>query len=517
MKRQIVNIVNFIRAVEPRMPIDMLQPVREQIRLMKKFGLRGTFLLQYDALIMPEFTDMLRRLDPAQFEIGVWFEVVQPLTEKAGIPWTGRWSWDWHVHCGFSMGYTKAQREMLIDELYERFRSIFGYYPKVFGSWIFDSHTARYVCDRYGADALCNCKEQFGTDGYTLWGGYYGQGYYPSRKNMFMPAQTSEAQLSAPLFRMLGSDPIYQYDVGMNPETGADACQKVVTLEPVYGGTDGGGGDRGWVDWFLRENYNGDCLSFGYAQAGQENSFGWPDMREGLEYQFARFAQLQAEGKLTVEPLGDTGRWFKSEYVVTPASAITAHTAFDDPEKSSVWYSSRFYRANLYFDHGSVRVRDLYLFCEDQPDRYDSEVCTANEACYEALPLIDGNRQSGGGVVAGLYPLDADGRTLECSPLRFSDMGGGCAEADYGALKVVLNENRIELRGGEGFSLEARLAPETSYVPQILGDSQRRLKLKYAGTEYSVHLTAGRFDGLRRVISENGVICAEFETREVSL
>ena len=99
MKRQIVNIVNFIRAVEPRMPIDMLQPVREQIRLMKEFGLRGTFLLQYDALIMPEFTDMLRQLDPAQFEIGVWFEVVQPLTEKVGIPWTGRWSWDWHVHC----------------------------------------------------------------------------------------------------------------------------------------------------------------------------------------------------------------------------------------------------------------------------------------------------------------------------------------------------------------------------------------------------------------------------------
>ena len=46
MKRQIVNIVNFIRAVEPRMPVDMIRPVREQIALMKRHDLRGTFLLQ---------------------------------------------------------------------------------------------------------------------------------------------------------------------------------------------------------------------------------------------------------------------------------------------------------------------------------------------------------------------------------------------------------------------------------------------------------------------------------------
>ena len=45
-KRQIVNIVNFIRDVEPRGPVDLVEPVREQIALMKRLGLRGTFLLQ---------------------------------------------------------------------------------------------------------------------------------------------------------------------------------------------------------------------------------------------------------------------------------------------------------------------------------------------------------------------------------------------------------------------------------------------------------------------------------------
>jgi len=511
MKRQIVNIVNFIRAIEPRGPVDLIEPVREQIRLMKEFGLRGTFLLQYDALLMPEYTDMLRALDPAQFEIGVWFEVVQPLADKTGIPWTGRWPWDWHVHCGFSMGYTKRQREMLIDELYERFRSTFGYYPRVFGSWIFDSHTARYVCDRYGADALCNCKEQFGTDGYTLWGGYYGQGYYPSRENVFMPAGSEAVQLPAPLFRMLGSDPVYQYDFGMDPETGADSCQKVVTLEPVYTGQ--GGGDRSWVDWFLRENYNGDCLSFGYAQAGQENSFGWPAMGEALEYHFSRFAALQAEGRLTVEPIGDTGRWFKSEYAVTPPSAITAHTAYDDPEKSSVWYSSRFYRANLYFDHGGVRIRDLHLFCDQLPDPYEDCVCTANEAAYETLPVADGNRHSGKGIIGGLYPLDGGGRPLACGSLTFTDLGSGRARADYGAVSFVLSENRIELRGPSDLRLQSRIAPGAEHAPQVLNLSDRLLRLRYGGADYSIRLISGRFDGADAVLSEDGAIIAEFETQ----
>ncbi|MBQ2277510.1 MAG: hypothetical protein II333_02970, partial [Clostridia bacterium] len=88
--RQIVNIINFIRAVEPRSPMDLVTPVKEQIRLMKEHNLRGTFLLQYDALILPEYTDMLKALDPAQFEFGVWFETVQPQVEAAGLKWRGR-------------------------------------------------------------------------------------------------------------------------------------------------------------------------------------------------------------------------------------------------------------------------------------------------------------------------------------------------------------------------------------------------------------------------------------------
>ena len=73
MKRQIVNFINFIRGNEPRFEIDLFETVKGHIDLLTKYGFKGTFLLQYDALINPEYTDMLKALPSDQFEIGVWF------------------------------------------------------------------------------------------------------------------------------------------------------------------------------------------------------------------------------------------------------------------------------------------------------------------------------------------------------------------------------------------------------------------------------------------------------------
>ena len=503
--RQIVNIINFIREVEPREPINLLETVQEEINLMKQYDLRGTFLLQYDALLDPVYVDLMKSLDPAQFEFGVWFEVVQPLVEKIGLTWRGRYPWDWHVHCGFSMGYTKPQREALLDELYSKFKEIFGYYPRVFGSWFFDSHTARYVSDKYGVDAFCNCKEQYGTDGYTLWGGYYGQGYYPSRDNVFLPAQNKEAQIPAPLFRMLGSDPVYQYDLGLDVDSGARPIQNVITLEPAYN-EGGGGGHPGWIDWYMKENFNGECLSFGYAQAGQENSFPWDRIQQGLTYQFPLFAKLQAEGKLIVEPLGETGRRFKETYAVTPASTITAHSAFDDPEKKSIWYCSRYYRANIYADKNGLRIRDLHIFKEDYPDPFEDKVCPNNEATYDTLPVVDGNVYSGNGVIAGAYPIDVNGNAFAAGDFRFTPIGENSALVDYGSIRFTLMENGMKIISDEDFTLDTRIGKMEHHFPTLVSCNDTTLCLHYNGMDYGIELTTGRFNGATEILSEDRTI-----------
>lgn len=186
-KPRIVNIINFIRLLEPRyngkITEDILyQTVVNQLDMMKKHNLAGTFLLQYDALMNSRYQKLLKDM-PKEYEIGAWWEIPQPLVEKAGMKWRGRFPWDWHVNVGFSVGYTPDERKKLVDIYFEDFKEIFGFYPKSVGSWFIDEVTLNYMHEKYGIVASCNCRDQIGTDGYTLWGGYWNQAYYPSKVN----------------------------------------------------------------------------------------------------------------------------------------------------------------------------------------------------------------------------------------------------------------------------------------------------------------------------------------------
>ncbi|MGQ9801854.1 MAG: hypothetical protein ACUVRL_09365 [Candidatus Saccharicenans sp.] len=157
----------------------------------------------------------MRELLADKFEISAWWETPQPLVEKAGLRGRGRYPRDWRADVGFATGYKPEECEKLIDTYMEDFTSIFGYIPKSVGSWFIYAHSPKYMHDKYGIVASCNCKDQAGTDGYTLWGRYWSGGYYPSRVNAYMPAQNPDNQIPVPIFRMLGSDPINQYDSGL--------------------------------------------------------------------------------------------------------------------------------------------------------------------------------------------------------------------------------------------------------------------------------------------------------------
>lgn len=461
-KKQILNIINFIRACEPRCEMNLYEPVKEQIALLARYRLSGTFLLQYDALLDPNFVAMMKSEENRQNELGVWLEVVEPLCKAAGLPWRGRFPWDWHANVGFSVGYTPAERERLVDVLFEGFKAVFGCYPRVMGSWIIDAHTLNYAAERYGLDASCNCKDQWGTDGYTLWGAYYNGAYYPSRKNVFAPAATRESAIMAPVFRMLGSDPVYQYDFGLDPSSEAPAYQGVVTLEPVYAGKNGGGGEKAWVDWFFDSIYNGKCLSHAYTQAGQENSFGWPAMKKGLEMQFAAFEALQKKG-VVIETLGESGRWFQKNHPVTPAAAMVSENDWKGLGKRSVWYNSRFYRANLFADEEGLRLRDLTLFDENYPERYLDTVCESSVLQFDNLPVIDGNRFSGGGVRAGGYLL-VDGALFLPEAMETEELGEE-------SLKVTLTD-----RAGKGITA---LFEEKKLTLALTGEGALTLAIRF--------------------------------------
>lgn len=381
---RIINIVNFIRQTDYRLDNAdslMFDAVQKQIALSNKYNFPTTFLFQYDSLINPEYQQLMKTQLGDNCELGAWWEITQPHVEAAGIPWRGEHSWVSTANIAFTPGYTKAEREKLVDVYMAKFKEIYGRYPVSVGSWFIDSHTLQYMYDKYGIVASCNCKDQVGTDGYTLWGGYWNQAYYPSRLNAYMPAQTEKQQIPVPVFRMLGSDPMYQYDAGCGT-----AYQGVISLEPVYRDA---GMNRNWVDYFLESIVNEPCLAFNYAQAGQENSFTWSAMGKGLEMQFAVFDSLRNAGKIKLETLGESGRWFRKQFATTPATAITVMKDVRGKDNKSVWYNSRYYRANLFWEKDGFCFRDIHLFDENYKSEYLDTPGEGNRFFYYTLPLVD--------------------------------------------------------------------------------------------------------------------------------
>ena len=110
---RIINIINLTRDVEPREQWanrNSYWVLINQIKLLQKYNLPATFLIQYDAMMNIHYQNLLKKLDLRKYEIGMSLEVVQPLVEKAGLKWRGRWGWDPDPNVGMIIGYTPGER-----------------------------------------------------------------------------------------------------------------------------------------------------------------------------------------------------------------------------------------------------------------------------------------------------------------------------------------------------------------------------------------------------------------------
>jgi len=129
---KVVNIMNFVRQIDEREENStqrMLEMTEQELHLVNEYGLDNTFLLQYDAICDEDFVSLFKREATDKTELGIWYEIVEPLTTACGLPYRSErgWKWDWHIDPGFSMAYLPAQREQLIDEAMRKFKEVFGF------------------------------------------------------------------------------------------------------------------------------------------------------------------------------------------------------------------------------------------------------------------------------------------------------------------------------------------------------------------------------------------------------
>lgn len=514
--KNIVNIINFLRGMGSQTDnIDLLEPITENIKLLKELNLKSTFLVQYDVMDSEEMVSALKGAGDL-FEIGGWLEIVEPLATSAGEKWRGRQHWDYHANVDFPIGYTPDVRRKIVDRFMERFYEVFGKYPKSMGAWLIDSITLDYLKEKYNIEAACICRDQYGTDGYNFWGGYYSQGYYPAKRNMLCPAQTKEQQIELPVFRMLGSDPIHQYDSGLIGEDGKikpSAWQKVITMEPAYPLY---GGNPEWSDWFFRNNYSGNNLGFAYTQIGQENSFGWPRVETGLRAQYMMAKKMADEGTVSVESLSESGKWFKSEFEYSPTCSLPFGDDWSDKKAQSYWYYSRFYRTDIYVEDKRFWLRDLHIFDENYAERYFEDIERSNCSLYDTLPVMDGYRFSKEDFRAGGYFKTSNGKEICVNSVSATQNHENSKQeihfsTDKGDFDVFCSEKALCI-SAKSTDFTLTFSGIAEFVnPEIV--NEKTLGLMHNGYNYILSIKDGNLnidDGVPCVGSENGKISFVF-------
>lgn len=437
-----VNVMNFARQCEPRdAAADKLlfSVTQQQLELVNELEVPNTFLLQYDTLCDARYVKLFREKAGELTETGLWYEIVEPLTAACGMPYESEngWKWDWHIRPGFSMAYTPKERDVLIDEAMRKYREVFGAYPKVVGSWLIDTRTACRLADKYGVKCLCICRDQTNTDAYSLVGGYFNGAYFPSRKNLFTPAQTSENVLDVPVLRLLGPSPIHNYDNDKFISAQAkDASCVLWTLEPVWYAGENAKFENAMLEYFFGD----EALNFCYAQIGQENSFAGSDILTPLRRQIET---LRARGDVRFEKMSETAARFRERFGnETPATVTSGMKNWDSEDLQSVYYQCKNYVANLFRDGKRVFIRAFYLFDENVPEHYAEKTCESFYALYENLPLVDTVVWAEGVRVNIGLTLDENGGAF-C----FEALSDTCAKVSWNDCSVVFTQEGIETAG----------------------------------------------------------------------
>lgn len=517
----IVNIYNFIRkTVYPSGEFveDDFQTVVQEIELIKQYGFPATYALKHDALMDSRFSGLVKDSIDEYDEVGAWWEITEELAKRAGVKWKGETPIDDHVDKGYSLGYSKEDRIKMVDVYMKDFKEVFGYYPKTVGSWVMDIVTLTYMYENYGVIGGALCRDQIGTDGFTLWGGYFNQAYYPSKLNEYIPAQSKEMQLDMPIFRLLGPDPIYNFEEGLRSE-----LKGVHTLEPAWII----GQSKEWVNWFFECLNDEECLGFSYAQVGQENTFLWNTMYKGYEVQIEQISELEEDGKVRVETLKESALWYRRKYKLTPPTTFGAQKDWNTYKMKTLWYNSRFYRTSFLFENNELTIRDIHLFNEKYKSRYYDDILNSHESIFDALPLMRPHywkneideRPEISFVKSrriGVY------EKLKGKKLDFKKFGEASYKLNFkleddGEIEFICHEDSMQITFSGKIKNEAMICINT--LPVLKEFNSNSLLCEHNNFKYGISLLKGEFvfdeESNILITSENGEILINLNISDV--
>lgn len=359
-----VVFINQVRGLECCQK-GSLEYTKNQIKLFEKNGLAATFVLRYDALVNEQFSSLFKQNKSPLFEYGVFLEITPQLAHDAGITYRGteeRW---YRAQYAYLVGYSQAERKKLIDTAMAAFKKEFGTYPKITGGWIIDTYSGEYLSETYGVEIHEITREQWGTDGYALYGGSILSSYSPSKNWLFTPAHTQENTSHLRIIRQTLSDPVRNYgDLTSGYTSQPNDYRRTKNFE--------------YFKHLMRQVAH---YSYPVAILGLENS---------LEEKYQKEYEKQVKFILTT--IDKRGVILPKDIPKTEKINYLSGVDFSDKTYKSYWIETTKYRVRLIEKDNRIQITDLRIFDELHKDPYFEDPIGEKTAFWEIPYVFDSSK-----------------------------------------------------------------------------------------------------------------------------
>lgn len=336
---QFVTIVNPIRV--SKYTKNLQNSFEAQYQETQKRNLPATWLLTYDVLENSEMTAELGKIDQSH-ELGIFLEITPNFANKAEIEYNKTDSWH-RAHALFLSGYRQEDRNKLIDTVFEKFKLIFGYYPKSVGAWWIDSYSLDYMQQKYNIIANLGLADQFATDSYQVWGQYWSTPFIPNKYHAGVPANSLDKKINLVTVEWAPRDPLNGY--GLNPANNYSTQDYfTINLTDDYFAK--------LVDLYSSKNFN----QFGQITIGLETDLD-PHAYHG---NYAKWLDIAKSKDVKFLTMSDFARWYLNNYQITPPQTIITDDLLGS-QKKAIWYQSTFYRIGMSYDD-KTNISEIFDF-----------------------------------------------------------------------------------------------------------------------------------------------------------
>ncbi|MCW1949732.1 MAG: hypothetical protein KIH89_004835 [Candidatus Shapirobacteria bacterium] len=305
-------------------------------------------------------------------DLGIFLEVTPSWTKINNIEYKTNLPW-YHSQNIFLSGYNQNDRLRLIDTAMDNFKQIYGFYPKSVGAWHIDSFSAEYLVNKYDVNNFLICSDQTSTDGYQIWGGWWGIPYFPSKNNLLIPAKSKADKLNAVVLFWALRDPLNGYGGGSHSLYSLQSNDySYLKLNTDY--------SNKLVDIYLNQTTN----DYGQVTIGLEND----DLTHNIEYQ----DQIRSLAKKDVKFITSSQfySWYSQKYPkLTPDTEIYGQDPLGTNQEFK-WILSKYGRMGLFKDPSQEWfVKDLRYYSDNDIDPYRNYRNTENVLNWKITPRID--------------------------------------------------------------------------------------------------------------------------------